>query len=71
MTELKPCPFCGSEAWVAVKESQIPGIAAVGVTCSHCASTGGRVPAYAKADGDVNKAMIEAIARWNRRHGEQ
>lgn len=55
-TDLKPCPFCGSDA-----ELTRGGDAYV--TCAGCGAEG----AWFEADLDRGKAVQQAIASWNRR----
>lgn len=61
MAELKPCPFCGGEAKLAIK-SMGHGAAGAYAYCTDCSST-----SYAfcvRADWCAND---EAIKAWNRR----
>lgn len=59
--ELKPCPFCGGEAYL--KYSDIAMVAEwVGVRCKKCNAGGG------KKDASVEYCAVEKAAEfWNRR----
>lgn len=54
MSELKPCPFCGSPVEFSINERGLHF-----VRCKHC-------QLYALF-GDVGKQEDEVIIRWNRR----
>lgn len=58
--ELKPCPFCGGEAVVHVKDG-------VKVVCTKCeAETISLVDGYSKGK-PTGGAVWSVIERWNRR----
>lgn len=60
MSDLKPCPFCGSE--VSVKEHCFHGLNnTYGVECTHC-----RVQTWQFYD-----TREDAIKAWNTRKGER
>lgn len=57
MTELKPCPFCGGEAYIGF-ESRFPALDN-GVFCTEC-----------PAKMVFGENMDEVIKTWNRRVNE-
>lgn len=61
MAELKPCPFCGSEA-VGVSETAYGNYANI-FFLAHCNSCGCRTKSF--RDGD------KAVEAWNRRAGDE
>ncbi len=80
MTELKPCPFCGSEAHiekgkVRVKNNKVRGTKTrksyyIGCSDPECILYSNR--RYAKLFFTVSKYGIDVmIRRWNRRDGER
>ena len=60
MTELRPCPFCGSKAVI-----QEPGFNEWRVICSNPECGAMIFSRYAEPHGDV-----EAMEKWNRRMNE-
>ena len=59
MTELKPCPFCGSEARVAELDAYIGGETYMMVSCPNC-----------WAHTIPQKTEELAVAAWNGRVNE-
>lgn len=72
MTELKPCPFCGSLAVTEVRVTQMGGgtdIIDFSIVCSDC-GTSKTVRLRVKGTClfcDVNKAIHEVGEAWNKR----
>jgi Lar family restriction alleviation protein len=68
MTELKPCPFCGSTKVDIVDGSTFRWAAA---ECSECGARAGevRIPSYDKGtyEARIEKARQDAIEEWNTR----
>lgn len=60
-TELKPCPFCGGEAWVIPQPTYRGNTYQYFATCTIC---GVEMPRTARTES-------EAIERWNRRVPER
>lgn len=72
MTELKPCPFCGSIATSEVRVTQMGGDTDnvdFSVVCSLCGISKTMRLKIAKTCVflDVEKAMTKAIEAWNKR----
>lgn len=68
MTELKPCPFCGGEAYFLTPKTMNSSLVSVGVECKTCGANPYSVLVY-KLDTEKNKK--KAIAElWNRRTEE-
>ena len=70
MAELKPCPFCGGEASVAI--APYAGVAFV--ECKRCSAMMGRYQKGGRTDHDGFWTHLEsqeaAIEAWNRRAGD-
>lgn len=63
--KLKPCPFCGGEAQLAIAPSnEYVGIPCYAVTCKHCKVMMGTVQ---KGQTDFYRTAQEAIEIWNTR----
>lgn len=68
MPELKPCPFCGSDALLHGDYGEVEGYY---VECSRCNSTlGEHYNAYGEADHRFNSAE-QATTAWNTRAEQQ
>lgn len=57
--ELKPCPFCGGEAWMGVRPGMPNGYY---VKCANEDCGGSAEPPYT-----ANWSSVEATEHWNRR----
>ena len=66
MTELKPCPFCGGEAYFLtswhVKNTAFDSI---GVECKSCGAQPYQIRVYEGTD--LEKKREAAAKKWNRR----
>lgn len=66
MTELKPCPFCGGEAYfrMPIKEKGT-AFCSVSVECKRCGASPFAIMVY-EGENDTHK-MLAAAKYWNRR----
>lgn len=62
--DLKPCPFCGGEAYIKVESDSFSNIQSI-IRCSECCTTMVVDVDMTKSD-DWNKQ--KAIEKWNKRH---
>jgi len=61
MTDLKPCPFCGSE----VKRADCIGCGYVQIICPECGAN--ITITIIRNQEDISKESAELIKRWNQR----
>lgn len=66
MTELKPCPFCGGEAYVAFRDSDCTWI----VRCFHCQAEVAEHMHLDYGEISMKAARGYVIDKWNQREGD-
>lgn len=64
MSELKPCPFCGGEAYFQEKYHVFQDIE---IGCSDCTASGPLFNEYGDNDDALEKNRANAIKHWNTR----
>lgn len=66
MTELKPCPFCGGEPYIAYNEDKRSWI----VRCFHCGAEVKECMAFDYGELSMKSARDWIVDKWNQRAGD-
>lgn len=66
MTELKPCPFCGGEAYVAYNDSDCTWI----VRCFHCRAEVAEHMCFDYGENSMKATREYVVDKWNQREGD-
>lgn len=69
MTELKPCPFCGSVARISYGSNETLSFGTESWVIAMCCSCGIRTQKfyYCPEQGELSEAEVMVAKRWNRR----
>ena len=62
--KLKPCPFCGGDAVLAVDTG-------MRVLCKHCGAQTEKRYANNSDDASFESAFLEIVTAWNRRANDE
>ena len=69
MTKLKPCPFCGGDAYLNQRYNSRGRVNMIFAQCDFCGSRGRIFSSYTDAAEDnwQNDACVKATNAWNKR----